>query len=129
MSAVIAVIDGTRALNEIKSQVDGISSFPLETEKPIVSKLTFRANVVEVAISGDTDERTLKEIARDLRDEIVAVDGISLVNVDYIRPYEISIEVSELDLRRYGITLGQVSQAIRTSSLDMPGGTIKTTNL
>ena len=48
--------------------------------------------------------------------------------MSYVRPYEISIEISELELRRYGITLNQVSQAIRSSSFDMPGGTIKTNN-
>ncbi|MEM9622076.1 MAG: efflux RND transporter permease subunit [Pseudomonadota bacterium] len=116
------------ALNEIKSQVDGINSFPIETEKPIVSKLALTRRVVQIAVSGNTDERTLKELARELRDDIAALDGISQVAVDYIRPYEISIEVSELELRRFGITLDQVSRAVRNSSLDMPGGTIKTNN-
>lgn len=114
------------ALNEIKSQIDSINSFPVETEKPIVSKVTFARRVVQIAVSGDTDERTLKEIARNLRDEILTLEGISLVAVNYVRPYEISIEVSETELRRYGMTLEQVSTAIRNSSLDMPGGTIKT---
>ena len=118
----------TAVLNEIKSRVDGINSFPVETEKPVVSKLTLAKRVLQIAVSGNTDERTLKEIARELRDEISEIDGISLVNVSYTRPYEISIEVSELELRRYGITLNQVTQAIKSSSFDMPGGTIKTNN-
>ncbi|MEM6999633.1 MAG: efflux RND transporter permease subunit [Pseudomonadota bacterium] len=116
------------ALNEIKSRVDGINSFPVETEKPIVSKVALTRRVVQIAVSGNTDERTLKEIGRDLRDDIAVLPGISQVSVDYIRPYEISIEVSELELRRYGINLEQVSHAISQSSLDMPGGTIKTRN-
>ncbi|MBT7333689.1 MAG: efflux RND transporter permease subunit [Gammaproteobacteria bacterium] len=115
-------------LNEIKSRVDGINTFPVETEKPIVSKVALTRRVVQIAVSGNTDERTLKEIATKLRDRIAAVEGISQVNVGYIRPYEISIEVSENVLRRYGITLNQISQAIRNNSLDMPGGTIRTDN-
>ena len=117
--------DEILVLNEIKSRVDGINSFPQETEKPIVSKLTIARRVVQVAVSGDANERLLKEVARDLRDELAAVEGISQVSVDYIRPYEISIEVSEQTLRAYGITLDQVSRAIRQSSLDMPGGSIR----
>lgn len=117
--------DEILVLNEIKSRVDGINSFPQETEKPIVSKLTIARRVVQVAVSGDATERVLKEIARNLRDELAAVEGISQVSVDYIRPYEISIEVSEQTLRAYGITLDQVSRAIRQSSFDMPGGTIR----
>ena len=118
--------DDTVALNEIKSRVDGIISFPAETERPIVSKVSLTRRVVQIALFGATDERTLKELARNIRDDIAAIDSISQVAVGYTRPYEISIEVSETSLRRFGITLDQVAQAIRTASLDMPGGTIRT---
>jgi multidrug efflux pump subunit AcrB len=118
--------DGNQALNEIKSRVDGINTFPVETEKPIVSKLVMTRGVVQIAISGDVDERALKEVGKELRDDIAALDGISQVSLAYVRPYEISIEISENTLRRHGITLEQVAQAVRTASLDMPGGTIRT---
>lgn len=118
--------DGARALNEIKSLVDGIAAFPAETEKPIVSKFSFRANVIEIAVSGDTDERTIKEVARRVRDDVARIPGISQVDLAYVRPYEISIEVPEYTLRRYGLTLDQVAHAVRRGSLDMPGGTIRT---
>ncbi|NJN53232.1 MAG: efflux RND transporter permease subunit, partial [Gammaproteobacteria bacterium] len=58
--------------------------------------------------------------------DIVDMAGISQVELAYVRPYEISIEVSEQTLRRYGLTMNQVADAIRRTSLDMPGGTIKT---
>ena len=120
--------DDVLALNEVKSLIDGINSFPAETEKPIVSKVALAKRVVQIALSGNTDERTLKQLGQTLRDDLAAQDAISQVTVGYVRPYEISIEISELELRRYGITLDQVSRAIRDSSLDMPGGTIKTRN-
>ena len=113
-------------LNNIKSQVDGINTFPKETEKPIVSKVTIKQGVLQIALAGDTDERTLKEIGKEIRDDIAAIDGISTVSLEFVRPYEISIEVSEESLRRYGLTLEQVSRVIRNTSLDMPGGTLKT---
>ena len=113
-------------LNEIKSQVDGINTFPVETEKPIVSKITVTSDVLQLAVSGQTDERTLKEVGKELREELTAIDGISRVELRYVRPYEISIEISEHQLRRYGISLEQISQVIRNTSLDMPGGTLKT---
>jgi multidrug efflux pump subunit AcrB len=128
--AVMALLfedaDQIDVLNNIKSQVDGINTFPIETEKPIVSKVTITHGVLQIALSGDTDERTLKEIGKEIRDDIAAIDGISTVNLEFIRPYEISIEISEETLRRYGLTLEQVSQVIRNTSLDMPGGTLKT---
>ena len=118
--------DGVVVLNEVKSFVDGINSFPTETEKPIVSKLALTRPVVQVAISGDVNEQVLKEVGQRLRDDIVALDSVSQVALNYVRPYEISVEVSKTALRRHGITLDQVARAIGASSLDMPGGSIKT---
>jgi len=118
--------DSNQTLNEIKSRVDGINTFPTETEKPIVSKLVMTRGVVQIAIAGDVDERTLKEVGKEVREDIAAIAGISQVALAYVRPYEISIEVSELTLRRHGINLEQVAQAVRAASLDMPGGSIRT---
>ena len=118
--------DDVTASNEIKSRVDSINNLPIETEKPNVSKVAFTRRVVQIAVFGDATERELKELGRQLRDKIAANDGISQVAVEYTRPYEISVEVSEETLRRYDLTLQQVAQTIRTGALDMPGGTLKT---
>jgi multidrug efflux pump subunit AcrB len=126
MALLFEDADQIDVLNEIKSQVDGINTFPKETEKPIVSKVTITSGVLQIAIFGDTDERTLKELGKEIRDDVAAIDGISTVTLHFVRPYEISIEVSEDTLRRYGLTLEQVSRVIRNTSLDMPGGTLKT---
>ncbi len=117
--------DPIQALNEIKSQVDSIITFPAETEKPIVSKFTMRGGVVQVVLYGNTDERTLKELGKQVRDDIAALPGVSQAHLNYVRPYEISIEVPENNLRRHGLTLVEIRNAVRRTSLDMPGGTIK----
>ena len=118
--------DVDAALAEIDNRVQGIDSFPVETERPVVSKIVLRGLAVQIAIAGDTDERTLKLLGQQARDELVALPGVSQVSLLYARPYEISIEVPEETLRRHGLTLDQVSQAIRASSLDLPGGSVKT---
>ena len=118
--------DITIALNEIKGQVDAISTFPAETEKPIVNSLMIRSRTLSLAVHGDTDEATLKLLAEEIRDDISALEGISQVSVSYARPWEISIEVSEQTLRQYNLTMSQVTNAIRSASLDLPGGSIKT---
>jgi len=117
--------DMIRALNDIKGKVDSISTFPADTERPIVSQVSNVSQVSDIVISGETDERTLKTLAEQMREEIAALDGISQVTMEYVRPDEISVEVSEDTLRRYGLTLDAVATAIRRSSLDLPGGAIK----
>jgi len=118
--------DITTALNDIKGKVDAISTFPAETEKPIVSSMQFRGQTISIAVHGNTDEATLKLLAEGIRDDISALEGISQVSVTYARPWEISIEVSEQTLRQYNLTMSQIADAIRRASLDLPGGSIKT---
>ena len=118
--------DGNWALSEIESKINGIATFPEETEKPVVSYLMIQHDVLRIAISGEAEERTLKVLAQELRDGIAALPGVSQVSVNYTRPYEISIEISEQALRRHSLTFDQVATAIRNSSLDLPGGSVKT---
>jgi len=65
--------DLAQALNEIKSKVDSINTFPEETERPIISELTVLNQVLHIVISGETDERTLKQLAMDMREDLVAI--------------------------------------------------------
>ncbi|MCH2173849.1 efflux RND transporter permease subunit [Myxococcota bacterium] len=118
--------DMGRTLDEIKSRVDSIVTFPEEAEKPIIQEILFRSTVLDLAIFGDADERTLKEIGQKVRDEIADLPGISQVDLSSTRPYEISIEVSENSLRRHDLRFDDVVNAVRRSSIDVPGGSIKT---
>jgi multidrug efflux pump subunit AcrB len=118
--------DPARVLDDVKSQVDAIDTLPDESEKPVIQRLTVRRAVAEVAISGHADERSLKELAEGVREDLVRLPSISQVEITGARPYEISIEVSEASLRRYGLSFDQVAAAVRRSSLDLPGGSIET---
>lgn len=118
--------DSRKVLDDIKAGVDRIITFPAETEKPIISEVTTRNRVVSIVISGDTSEKTLKYLAERMRDDLTAMDNISQVDVSGTRRFEISIEVPEENLRRYNLTFAQVASAVRNSSLDLPGGSVKT---
>lgn len=115
-----------RALTEIKNLVDGITTFPEETEKPIINHYTVRRNALQIALAGSADEKTLKYWGQSIRDQIAALDGVTQVELANAREFEISIEVAENSLRRYGLSFDQVANAVRRSSLDLPGGSIKT---
>ena len=118
--------DARKVVDEVKSSVDAITTFPVETEKPIIRELTRRMQVTDIAVSGDVDPFTLKATAERVRDELTAIPGITQVDVVSAPPYEISIEVSEVALRRHGLTFDQIADAVRRSSLDMPGGSVRT---
>ena len=118
--------DPRKVVDEVKSSVDAITTFPVETEKPIIRELTSRMQVADIAVSGDVDLFTLKATAERVRDELTAIPGITQVDIVSAPPYEISIEVSEVALRRHGLTFDQIADAVRRSSLDLPGGSVRT---
>jgi multidrug efflux pump subunit AcrB len=118
--------DSRQVLDDIKTRVDAINTFPLETEKPIVQETLMRRQVINVAVSGNTDAKTMKNIAEQIRDEINDLPEVSQVDLAGVKAYEVTIEVSEEKLRNYGLTFDEISRAVRNSSLDMPGGSIKT---
>ncbi|MBT5725969.1 MAG: efflux RND transporter permease subunit, partial [Gammaproteobacteria bacterium] len=118
--------DASKALGDVKNRVDAIDTFPQETEKPVITLVTTERSVMDIAVTGPTDEHELKAIGQQVRDEIAALRGVTQVQLANARPYEISIEISEVSLRRYGLTFQQVAKAIRATSLDLPGGSIKT---
>tara|TARA_B100000212_G_scaffold342591_1_gene330970 strand:- start:1835 stop:5065 length:3231 start_codon:yes stop_codon:yes gene_type:complete len=112
--------------DEIKTRIDAITTFPVDTERPIVDEPIIPKEVIRISVFGDASEREIKKIADRIRNELVEFDGISQAEVQGVRDYEISIEVSENTLRNYNLTFDQVVQAVRGSSVDLPGGLIKT---
>lgn len=112
-------------LDEIKLKVDAISTFPVQAERPIIEREEFRNQVIWLSVYGELGEGSRKIYADQIRDELLSLPDITVVEVVGDRPYEISIEVSESTLRKYGLTLAEVAQAVRQSSLDLPGGVIE----
>lgn len=118
--------DLNRTLNETKSTIDGITTFPADIEQPTVMSFSPSSTVMTLALVADTDDASLKELGEQIRLELIDLDGISRVEVNYIRPYEISVEVSEFTLRQYNLSLNQIATAINSNAMDMPAGTLRT---
>ena len=118
--------DPQQVFHEVTNNVQEITTFPIETERPIVRELATRSKVMDIAIAGETDVAVLKTIAERVRDGLVAMPDVSQVEIVSVPQYEISIEVSEVALRRHQITFDQVANAVRRSSLDVPGGSLRT---
>ncbi|MFH1571742.1 MAG: efflux RND transporter permease subunit [Gemmatimonadota bacterium] len=114
-----------QVIDDIRNEVDRIDTFPAETEKPVIKELIRRNRVVDVVVYGAVPERALKVAAERVRDELRATATISQVELLGVRTDEISVEVSEQGLQRHGLTLAQVADAVRRTSLDLPGGSVK----
>lgn len=123
---ILVGADVTAAATEIENRIDAIDTFPADSERPLVSKVEVRRPVLRVALSGPLTEHELKRLGQRARDEIANLPGVSQVVLQYDRDYEVSIEVSEATLRRHGIDLNHVAEAVRSFSLDLPGGSVKT---
>ncbi|VAV91082.1 Acriflavin resistance protein [hydrothermal vent metagenome] len=116
--------DIQKLLNDVKARVDSINTFPRLSERPRVSQPVFNNAVMRIAIAADLPEAELKEMGRRIRNEMAALKGVARVELNGIRPYEISIEVDEFTLQKYGLSFNDVAQAISRSSVNMPAGKV-----
>ncbi len=127
-SIIIEVIEGgdvDQIIQDVKSEVDRILTFPEEAEKPMITKMTNAREVISLLVAGDISASQLRSQAERVRDDLLAKSNITQVNLGGAPPYEISIEISEDNLRKYNLTLGRVAAIIKHSSLDLAGGSIK----
>ena len=128
-SVVVELLTGhdhDDALADVRTAVDRITSFPEEVERPDIAIMSNRSRAIALVIHGNLEELTLRELAEEARADLLQNHNITLVEIDGVRPLEISIEISQSNLRRYGVTLEQVAQAVRRSSIDLPSGGIRT---
>ncbi|MDX1570335.1 MAG: efflux RND transporter permease subunit, partial [Xanthomonadales bacterium] len=119
-------VDFAQFMNDVKIRVDSISSFPRDIEPPLVRQWVNRQEYIRIAVHGDLGERELKRLAEDLRGEVATLPAISIVELFGTRREEVSIEVSETALRRYGLSFQNVADAIRNSSINQSSGTVRT---
>ncbi len=118
--------DVNRALDDVKSEVDQIQTFPVDAEEPDVREVTTRQSVMRIALHGDVPERTLKETAYQLEDQLAALPEISYVSTSAVRQYQVYIDVPQERLQALGLSLTDISRIVSQSSLDSPAGSIET---
>jgi len=119
--------DPREVLDEVKNRVDAINTFGEEMERPVISLNQRIISAITLVVSADMNQRDLRRLGEQVRDQISMLPGITLANLRGVKPFEIGIEVSEQALRRYGLTIQDVSQAVRRNSIDVPAGSVKAT--
>jgi multidrug efflux pump subunit AcrB len=119
-------IDSQRLAQDVQKGVDRISTFPKDADKPQISIINKQQTVVSVVIFGQAKDRVLHELAEQFRDRLLQDPDISHVELAGVKPLEISIEVPQENLRRYGLSLGDIAEKLTNANVDLPAGSIKT---
>ena len=116
--------DVNKLYDDIKVEVDGITTLPEEAERPIVRRVARRYPVINIALYGDVSEATLKYWAERIKEELQTLPEVTEVAYFALRPAEIHVEVSEETLRKYGLSLFDIAREIKAQSFDLPAGRI-----
>jgi multidrug efflux pump subunit AcrB len=117
--------DTQKILGDIKARVDALDTLPDQAEEPQIQEAPWSEEVIELVVSADTDEAALRDIAYRVRDDVARLAGVDEVTIEGLRQPEMAIEVSEYTLRKYNLTFDDVVNAIRRSSINLPGGAIR----
>ena len=123
---LLSGVQGDSVLADVKSAIDRVASFPQDIERPIVSLVANRNEVISLVVYGEYSEKQLRRLAEKIRDDLLEDEEITVVELAGVRPWEISVEIPQWQLRRYGLTLDTVANAVRQASVEVPGGGVKT---
>ncbi|MGB1191964.1 MAG: efflux RND transporter permease subunit, partial [Pseudomonadales bacterium] len=105
--------DTIRLLNDIKANVEAINTFPANSERPQIVEQRWRNTMMRLQLSGDLQERELKELGEQIREELAALPTVAIAEIRTPRKYEVGIEISEHALNDYGLTFDEVATAVR----------------
>ncbi len=115
-----------RVYQEIRQEVDRITTFPQDAERPEVRMIMRRREVMRMQIYGEVSEWVIRELAEQVRDGLLQTPGITQVDLVGVRDYEVQVLIDQDTLRRYGLTPAAVASRIRAAAVELPGGHIET---
>ncbi|SHI64193.1 Multidrug efflux pump subunit AcrB [Tangfeifania diversioriginum] len=123
---LVTGVNRMKAFQEIDQAVNRIRTFPDDIEEPEVQLQTQQRDVMEIVLYGGSDIWTLRVLAERLRDVLRNNEGITQVEIGNVPDYVTHVEIPRHRLRKYNLTLGEVSRIIVESSEDIPAGSVDT---
>jgi len=120
----ISAVDGIKDFSSLAAE----ASFPEDAERPEIKLLTRKMPVIQLVLSGDIEERVLTTLGEKVKDELLQLKNITQVGLSGFKNYEISIEVPEEKLKEYNLNFDKIALAVKTGSMDLPGGKVTTEN-
>ncbi|MEM6810846.1 MAG: efflux RND transporter permease subunit [Pseudomonadota bacterium] len=120
-------INGEEVLNDVETEISALQDFPPENAEDVtIVKVKAKSEVLSLVVKGDVAPIILRDWAEIVKDDILALPEVSLVEISGTPQREISIEIPENQLRRYDLTVGEVAERVRAFSIDFPAGTLQT---
>lgn len=114
--------------DDVKSAVEGIITFPDNAEDPIIERLGRTQAVVSVAVTAKITRKELKALAEYYRAELLKIPQVPIVNIEGFATHELRVKIKPETLSQYQLSIEDIANLIRQQSLDMPAGTIKSSN-
>lgn len=113
---------------DVQNEIDRIVTFPLDAEEPQVSIMSRKLEVLSIVLYGDAPYTALHHLGELAREQFLQDVDITQVEISGLPPLEISIEIDQNTLRRYGLTLSEVASRLSRFSVEIPAGGIKTSS-
>ncbi len=118
--------DLDRFLAEIKTEVEAIDNFPDLAEDPLIRQINLTDLVISVAVTGPMAEPDLKVYAESIKDRMTRLPGVSQVHLLGFSERQIRIELDDVALRQFGLSVDDVARLVEMQSIDLPSGTVET---
>lgn len=115
--------DMQKALSDVEAAVSALTTLPEDAETPTVSRRLSRERVARLSVAGPFSEAALREYAKELRDALLTA-SVDAVTFEGLREQEIRVSIPEWQLRRFGLTVNDVSERVAAASRDVPSGTL-----
>lgn len=127
-TVIVEAVEGAdmqQLSSDIENEVDRITSFPEDSEDPVIKVSSHKRQVLSLLVSGNTNLHVLRDVAEELRQELISDPGITQVEFHDVSGLQISIEIPQEKLRAYNLTLHEVADRLANSAVELPGGGVK----
>ncbi len=118
-----SVKDVPRAIMEVSNEINRVNDLPTDADRPIVREIKVDYPTLAVAIRGEVPEEVLREVGKELADDIERISGVAGIWRNGIRDREIRVQVDPDRLAAYHLPLTSVTEALQLRAANIPAGT------
>jgi len=114
------------SISDLKDEVDKAkNNLPDDANDPQVIQIDFaKEPVLTFAVASNVPRGILLDLSKKLENELEQVRGVSSVTIGGIQEREVHVLVKKEALKKYGLLLTDIAQAISAQNIALPAGTL-----